>query len=190
MATNSGGPTGNPPGGGPNDSQIRNAATSAQAEGGKVEMKKMRSFQQIMAEEKERRNILEIKVRGMKVTLEDGTEGRAKALTTEDISVLIFEVLKFNPEDCATIALVTNRYDTKEIKLKPEVDPSIYLTSLPVQFKDHEIMVSKQTTNITKVTFKNVPLNIPDEEIVNLCQSYGKPINNLVKYDKPSSWVH
>ena len=66
------------------------------------------------------------------------------------------------------------------------MDPSIYLTSSPIQFKDHEVTVSKQTSNITRVTFKNVPLNIPDEEIINLCKSYGKPINNLVKYDKPS----
>ena len=94
---------------GPRDRQERDAVTSAKVEDSQVEKKKMRSFQQIMAEEKERRNILEIKVRGMKVTLEDGTEGRAKALTTEDVSVLIFEVLKFNPEDLTNVALVTSR---------------------------------------------------------------------------------
>ena len=37
-----------------------------------------------------------------------------------------------------------------------------------------------------RVTFKNVPFNIPDEEIVNLCECYGEPIDNAVHYDKPS----
>ena len=33
------------------------------------------------------------------------------------------------------------------------------------------------------VTFKNVPLNVPDEEILNLCAAYGKPADNIVHYD-------
>ena len=186
MSTNSGGP---PPGGGhveQGDRQVDNAATSTQVEGSQGEMKKMRGFQQILAEEKENRNILEIKVRGQRVIAEDGTEGRAKGLTIDEVSVLIFDVLKIDPDDCRGVALVTSRYDTKEVKLKSEVNPSKYLTSVPIHFKDHEITVSKQTTNVTKVTFKNFPFNIPDEEIINLCPCYGKPINNLVRYDKPS----
>ena len=93
---------------------------------------------------------------------------------------MIFDILKINPDDCQGVALVTSRYDTKEIKLKQEVDPTIYLTSAQIQFKDHDVTVSKQTTNITKVTFKNVPFNIPDEEIINLCSCYGEPVNNNV----------
>ena len=41
--------------------------------------------------------------------------------------------------------------------------------------------------NLTRVTFKNVPFNIPDEEIIHLCQVYGDPVNNAVKYEKPNS---
>ena len=37
---------------------------------------------------------------------------------------------------------------------------------------------------MTKVTFKNVPLNIPDEEILHLCETYGKAVDNIVHYEK------
>ena len=40
--------------------------------------------------------------------------------------------------------------------------------------------------SITRVTFKNVPFNIPDEEIINLCECYGEPINNVVEYERGS----
>ena len=189
MSTNSGGAWG-PPGSAHDELKDAildvNAATSAKVGGSHCEKKKMRSFQQILTEEKERRNILEIKMRRLNVTKEDGSQTKANYLSIEDVIVLIFEILKINPDDCHGVALVTSKYDTKEIKLKPEVDPSIYLTSAPIQFKDHEVTVSKQTTNVTKVTFKNVPFNIPDEEIINLCESYGNPINNIVSYDRPT----
>ena len=36
----------------------------------------------------------------------------------------------------------------------------------------------------TKISFRNVPFNIPDEEIIELCKCYGSPINNKVHYEK------
>ena len=33
------------------------------------------------------------------------------------------------------------------------------------------------------VTFKNVPLNVPDEEIIHLCISYGSSVENKVHYE-------
>ena len=33
-----------------------------------------------------------------------------------------------------------------------------------------------------QVMFKGVPLEVPDEEIINLCKCYGEPINNEVIY--------
>ena len=40
--------------------------------------------------------------------------------------------------------------------------------------------------NLTRVTLKNVPFNIPDEEIINLCNCYGEPADNVVTYEKPN----
>ena len=36
---------------------------------------------------------------------------------------------------------------------------------------------------MTRVTFKNVPLNVPDEEIIHLCKSYGVPLDNKVNWE-------
>ena len=145
--------------------------------------KEMRSFAQILADEKQKRNILEIKIR--KLTGKDQTV--VKSLTIEDVSVLLFDVIKVNPSHCLGVALKTSRYDTKEVKLKSDVDASQYLTgNNPILFKDHEVEVKRQTANVTVVTFRNVPFNIPDEEIINLCKCYGEPLNNKVSYEKPS----
>ena len=106
--------------------------------------------------------------------------------TVEDVSVLIFDVIKLNPNDCLGVALKTSRYDTKEVKLRPEVDPTPYLTgNNPILFKDHEVEVKRQSSNVT-ITFRNVLFNIPDAEIINLCNCYGEPVDNNVTYEKPS----
>ena len=149
--------------------------------------KRMRSFQQILAEEKQYRNILEIKINKMMVENDEGIMGIARNLTIEDISTLIFEVIGINPEDCMGVALSTARYDTKEVKLKPGVDPNKYITKELISYKNHLIDVRSMSGSITRVTFKNVPFNIPDEEIINLCECYGEPINNQVSYEKASS---
>ena len=105
----------------------------------------------------------------------------------EDVSVLLFDVIKLKPEQMFGVALYTSRYDTKEAKFKPGVDTSPYLTKdSRIYFKDHEVTVTAQTANIMKVTFKNVPFNIPDEELINLCQCYGDLTDNVVHYEKPT----
>ena len=186
------------PGGGPNkasmQSQINQTkevsakpAVTPRGVGDSVQApKQMRSFHQILAEEKENRNILEIKLTKLNVE-SDGVMGRAKNITFEDVSVLIFDVIGVKPEDCKGVALVTARYDTREVKLKPGIDASKYVTKENITFKDHLVEVRTQTASVTRVTFKNVPFNIPDEEIINLCECYGEPIDNLVQYDRPSN---
>ena len=47
----------------------------------------------------------------------------------------------------------------------------------------HNINVTKQSHSITKVLFRNVPLNVPDEEILNLAICYGN-IQGTVKHEK------
>ena len=142
------------------------------SEGSKV-VKEMRSFEQIVADEKETRNIIEIKLTRKQVEI-DGEVKPAKTLSMDDVSVLIFDIIGVKPQECLGVALYTSRYDTKEVKFKPGVDTECYLTKdTPINFKDHEILVTKQTANITRVTFKNVPFNVPDEEILNLCSCYG-----------------
>jgi hypothetical protein len=102
--------------------------------------------------------------------------GKAKNMSFEDVSILIFDIVGVKPEHCRGVALSTARYDTKEVKLKAGVDPLQYVTHSPITFKDHQVEVIMQSACTTRVTFKNVPFNIPDEEIINLCECYGDAI--------------
>ena len=139
---------------------------------------KTRTFEQILEDEKSKRNIIEIQMN--KVVVDDN---QPKSLTYEDIGELLFDVLKIPAEDCVSFNFNSGRYDQKEVKFKPSVDTTPYLRDQPIIFKDHSITVKKQRQNVTRVTFKNVPLNVPDEEILNLCAAYGKPADNTVHYE-------
>ena len=111
------------------ESEVPSTVTSSGMEGsggGMIE-KKNRSFEQIVADEKKNRNILEVKISRKQVE-ENGELKPAKALTLDDVSVMIFDVIGVKPQDCLGVALYTSRYDTKEIKMKPGVDISCYLT--------------------------------------------------------------
>ena len=48
--------------------------------------------------------------------------------------------------------MTTNQYDTKEINLKPDVDPSKYLMKAPIEFKGQSITVTQQRASVAKVT--------------------------------------
>ena len=67
------------------------------SEGSKV-VKEMRTFEQIVADEKETRNIIEIKVSRKQVEI-DGEIKPAKSLSMDDVSVLIFDVIGVKPQD-------------------------------------------------------------------------------------------
>ena len=175
--------TGQPPGAGPpTNPQSKTSMTPVETGDGPKQPRRMRTFEEIVSEERKNRNILIIKLTKI-VKYVNGKEEKSVSLTLEDIGELIFEVIKLKVEDSAGITLTTNRYDTKEIKFKPGVDPNIYLTSTPIEFKGHQITVTQQRVDSTKVTFMRVPWNIPDEEIINLCEAYGTPFNNVVNYE-------
>ena len=186
--TGSGGPPGRPPNPGVHDQGLhhvsgQDSVTSKGLGDSTGDRKEMRTFAEILADENRNRNILEVKLR----KLSNSDQVPVKSLTMEAISELLFDVIKLDPSHCLGVALKTSRYDTKEVKLRPEIDATPYLTySSPIIFKDHEVEVKKQSANVTTVTFKNVPFNIPDEEIINLCQCYGEPVNNSVTYEKPN----
>ena len=146
--------------------------------------RKMRTFEQILEDEKSQRNILEIQIQKMNILNEDDeTVQKAKNLTFEDFGELMFDILKINPEDCISFNLSSGRYDLREIKFKPGVSTSSYETGAPLEFKNHLVSVRQQLKNVTRVTFKNVPLNVPDEEIINLCVCYGKLVDGIVHYE-------
>ena len=176
-----------PPGGGLSDQNNvkstvpdQRATTSAWVEGS---VSGGRSFSKIIEDEQKNRNIIELQITRLSTEDEHGVMNRAKQLTFEDLGEFLFDILEIKPEECISFNFTSGRYDLREIKFKPGVDTSPYLRLAPIAFKDHDITVRKQRQNIVRVTFKNVPLNVPDEEILNLCNSYGKPASQ-VNYEK------
>ena len=123
-------------------SHVHPAVTPREGDG-QGATKHMRSFAQILADEAENRNILEIKL--IKKSSGDSTIPRPENLSLEKVGELMFDVLKIKAEDCIRVALITNRYDTKEVMLKPGVDPTPYLTTEPLTFHEHEVIVRRLT---------------------------------------------
>ena len=71
----------------------------------------MRSFAEIMEQEKKNRNILEIKT--FKIKSEEASPPDLKA---EDIGELLFDILKVNPTDCLAYYYWTLRYQADQVK--------------------------------------------------------------------------
>ena len=136
---------------------------------------KPRNFEEILSEETKSRNILEIHLKKSVTYDENNKETKPMNITFDQLSDFIFGTLRIRPEDCLGIDYTTGRYDTREVQLKPEVDSSRYVTepNSCILHSNHSITVKRQTNNITKVLFRNVPLNVCDEEILQLCAVYG-----------------
>ena len=141
---------------------------------------RIRTFEEILADETKVRNILEINLK--KIIPADQPLSKPANLTHEQLGELIFDKLKIKPEDCLRFNFTSARYDTREISLQPGIDLSPFVTSIE-NFYGHNITTRTQSTNIVKVTFRQVPLNVPDEEIIHLCKFYGNPLNNIVHYE-------
>ena len=51
---------------------------------------------------------------------------------------------------------------------------------IPIRFLEYDVFGKKQETNYAnRVLFRNVPLNVPDEELVNLALCYGQPVGGV-----------
>ena len=166
----------------PGSTASNSSMTSAWAVGGgDANDVKMRSFAEIIAAEKTQRNILDIHI--IRIASTEDIHSKPKSLTFDNLGELIFDILSINPDNCIGYNYNSEMYDTKEIKFKPGIDLSPYIKS-SFEFKGHKISTKKQIFNVTKVSFRNVPFNVPDEEIIQLCNSYGKPLNKKVYYEK------
>ena len=177
--------TGQPPPGGGTDhgppvlsNQVRPGQTfagAAQAASGTVPGG--RSWQEIFRDAKEKRNILEIHINKSNPAT-DQNQPRPKAITNDELSDFLFKVLKIKESDCTGLDYF---YGHKEIELKEGVDVTPYLhVDIPIKFQDYNIIVKRQETNFaTKILFRNVPLNVPDEELVNLALCYGQPVGGV-----------
>ena len=143
----------------------------------------MRSFAQILEQEKKDRNILELRINKIRTDEAVPHPLNSNNMSAEDVGELLFDILRLNPAHCLAYDYNTGRNDTKQVKLKPGIPVADILAKSPLEFKGFKVVVSQQRLNITRVTCKNVPLNVPDEEIIHLCMSYGSPVENKVQYE-------
>ena len=95
----------------------------------------MRDFNRIIEEEKANRNIIEINLTMITTTDSEGTINKPRYLKFDDLGELIFDVLKIDAEHCLSFDYTTGRYDTRQIKLKPNIDTDQYVTQAPIIFK-------------------------------------------------------
>ena len=105
---------------------VRQASTSKQKTAAKP-FWVPRSFAEIIAEQKQNRNILEIKF--TKITNVDA-EGRVTKhinLTFDELGSFIFDILKNSPSDRLRFNYVSGRYDTKEVMFKTGFDLAPYV---------------------------------------------------------------
>ena len=110
-----------PPGGGGMDNQSTSTSPSPDQRTNSVWTDKSvfggnittRSFEQIIADEKKHRNILEISLVKNDVTNSDGTIGKAKSLNFDEIGEFLFDILCIDPESCISFNFSTGRYDQR-----------------------------------------------------------------------------
>ena len=144
----------------------------------------MRTFEEIIADATTNRNILEIHLK--KNIPEEEPKTKPSNITHDQLGELLFDCLMIKREDCLRFNFTSARYDTREVMLKPGVDLNPFVKTIS-DFYGHTITTRKQSSNVLRVSFRNVPLNVPDEEIINLCTYYGKPVDNIVHYDRMSN---
>ena len=133
----------------------------------------LRKFSMMREAAKKERNVIEIRFQKQRVNGDSGRQN--KYVDLETISEYCFSELGLKPDMIEAIDLNTGRFETKQIKLKQGVDASKYVNDFPDTYGDYVVSITNASKlESTKVTFKNVPLEIQDDELMNLCVIYGK----------------
>ena len=132
--------------------------------------KVQRPYVQQVEEAMRNRNIIELNLQEL------NGRGNSIPLSETDIAVIFFDMLNIRPQDATRIATRTSSFTTREIELKPTVNAADHLNNGEYfTYKgEWRILATTQCVRWTRVTFRDVPLNVEDEEIVHLCTFYGE----------------
>ena len=130
-----------------------------------------RSWQQIFQDARDNRNIIELHI----TRIQQAEQApQSKPLNHDDLSDFLFKILKIKRGDIVGIDYSGSGYGHREVELKAGVDPDPFIRTAAETYMNHKISVKKEMKKTTtKVLFRNVPLNVPDEEIINLAMCYG-----------------
>ena len=140
---------------------------------------KRRSYEEILleAEKTESKNVLRIKIEKLR------SKEFIPGLTPQDIENILFEEVNIDIDEVKEVDLT--RYSVKEVYFNLDHDLKKYDRS-PFIYKGHMISIGNNfdQNRQTKVTFLNVPRDIPDEELIHFCNYFGQVKDETVYYGK------
>ena len=154
--------------------QMRHASYAGAA-GAAASNAEREAYRALAEATKDKRNLLILKT--PKLPTDSGP--RKKLLEQVDWAELIFDMCEIKPDDVVGIDFQAGGFNAAEIQLKDEVDPSQY-TGIAKEFKGMAFNISMSQEHSTRITFKNVPLSVPDQELLHLVKAYGGKLENEV----------
>ena len=141
----------------------------------------MKNYVLLVDKAKKERNILEIKFSKLPNSTAEGP--RRQYIDIETIGEYVSDEMGLKPSDMKELDLSTGTSETKQILLNPHVDPDRFPGGgFPDTYNSFQVSVAKQTHSKTRVTFRNVPVEVPDEEILHLCSFYEEVDNKVEKH--------
>ena len=126
-------------------------------------------YDKITEKSKENRNTLVAKITNLP---KHTGEQSGSPLSMTDWADFLFDEMNMDPADALGIDFFSGNRGSVEVLLNPNVDVGKFICSGRI-FKGFNMEVSKMASDETKVVFLNVPLFVPDEEIIHLVKSYG-----------------
>ena len=117
----------------------------------------------------------------LKIFDKDIPENRPMNLSELQMSELISDILKIPLVSCIELDSQTGRYEKQELLVHSDTDLTNTLTGeTPKYFKQHKIRVTSISNAATKVIFNGVPISVPNEELLHLCEHYGDLVDEKV----------
>ena len=140
------------------------------------------AYKALAKEAQDKRNLLILKT--TKPLTEPGSRPSKRLLEHKEWAELIFDDLEVSTDDVTGIDFHAGGINVAEIQLKEGVDASQY-EGRSREMKGMKFDLSQSQPTSTKVTFKGVPLSVPDQELLHLVKAYGgKTDEDVVHYVK------
>ena len=153
----------------PSSSTGTSAWTGARTQAGTPHID--RPYSQIISDSSSSTSPIILQIRLFKLPIPDR---KPLNLSDTQLGEFLFEILEIPIAQVLALDFQTGRYDLREMLVKHDTDLNKVLTyDSPISFKEHEISVSIVSNQSTRVTFKGVPLSVPNEELLYLCSLHG-----------------
>ena len=145
----------------------------------------MKPYAQIIQEAKDIRNILEVKITKTSNLDPDATTKKDSQLSFDAMADFLFSTLNIDPALCLAFNHSLGNYNFKELSFKPGVPIDSYVGTYnisqgPATFS---ITTKKQQSSTVRLTFRNCPLNIPDQELLHIATTFCSPVDNIIHYE-------